>query len=461
LLLAALLLPASNARAQEKDADGLVDYDAPNPNRTAVHYARGAANVALINWTIWQIAWLRHKDWAPVDRQSIERNLHSGFEFDVDTLRTNFFGHPYHGGLQFNAARGAGLSFWESCLYLAAGSLTWEYFSEREKPSYNDLVATTLGGVMLGEVTFRLSSAILNDTKSGGTRLFRESAAFAVDPMRGFNRVYTGQAWHDGPGPRRHPLRLELDMGVDRVRATEQDDSLDGGRPAPLLAVDADYGDLLPIGKRTTIQPFEFFEFYGAMNLFNGELNGEQVYGTGLLFGFSDDLSNEPGRLRDNNVFGFAINYEYVGANFATYSGFGVGPADHVMFRFGAKRSLRLSLGFDAVPILAASTPVITLPDRDYNFATGIAPWAGVKLRMGPFGELGMRTRHYISTVIDGKAGDEFVGSMRLWYELDLIGDVAVGVAPTLIYRRGYYRDLPDYSAQQLDTQFYLSIQQQ
>ncbi|HVJ21810.1 MAG TPA: hypothetical protein VM686_40680, partial [Polyangiaceae bacterium] len=59
------------------------------------------------------------------------------------------------------------------------------------------------------------------------------------------------------------------------------------------------------------------------------------------------------------------------------------------------------------------------------------------------------------------KAGDEFVGSMRLWYELDLIGDVAVGVAPTLIYRRGYYRDLPDYSAQQLDTQFYLSIQQQ
>ena len=93
-----------------------------------------------------------------------------------------------------------------------------------------------------------------------------------------------------------------------------------------------------------------------------------------------------------------------------------------------------------------------------YCFATGVAPWAGVKLRLGRAGELGMRTHHYFTTVVDGEAGEELVGSMRLWYELDLVDSVGLGVAPTLIYRRGFYRDREDYKAQQLSTQLYLSV---
>jgi len=437
-----------------------VDYDAPNPNRSATDYAQAAANLAFVNYLIWQVAWLRHKDWAPVDRQSLEDNLDSQWEFDVDTLRTNFFGHPYHGALQFNAARSTGLSFWESFLYLAVGTVTWEYFSEREKPSFNDLVATTLGGGMLGEITFRLSSGLLDDSESGGPRLFNELAATAVNPMRGFNRLYTGDAWRNGPPPRRHPLRLELDVGVDRVRAAEEGGDVEPSRPAPLLAVDIEYGNLLPVGRRTTIRPFEFFELYGALNLFSSELKGEQVYSSGLLHGFSSDLSSDTGRLRDNNVFGFGMNYDYVGANFATYSGVGLGPADHVVIRLARRRWLRLSAGLDVVPILAASTPVITYEDRDYNFATGLAGWAGVKLRMDRWGELGMRTRHYLTTVVDGEPGDELVGSMRLWYEVDLLPGFGLGVAPTLLYRRGLYDTNGDYMAQQVSTQIYLSVHQ-
>jgi hypothetical protein len=459
-LVAVSLLCASHARAQQADSPTLYDYDAPDPDRDGVNYARAAANVLWVDWAIWQVAWARHKDWAPVDRESLERNLHSGFEFDVDTLRTNFFGHPFHGNLQFNAARGAGLSFWESFAYNAAGSVAWEFFSEREKPSYNDLVATTLAGTMLGEITYRLSSAILNDTKSGGTRLWRELAASAVNPMRGFNRLYTGQAWYDGPPPLRHPIRLEFDVGVDRVRAVHEDEGFEATEPAPLLAVDAVYGNLLPLRKRTTLGPFEFFDFYAALNLFNGEVSGEQVYSSGLLYGFSSDTSTDPGTLIDNNVFGFAMNYEYVGANFTTYSGVGIGPVDHLVVRLGGERGVRLSVGLDIVPILGASSPVITYEDRDYNFATGLAPWASLKLRMGRAGELGLRTRHYVTSVIDGAAGEEFVGSMRLWYEVDLFDKTGLGVAPTLIYRRGFYQEREDYKAQQLSTQFYLSFHQ-
>ena len=147
--LSAVSALCSDARAQgaETAAQGevAIDYNAPKSERTLLDYGRAAANVSAANWAIWQIAWLSNKDWAPVTRQTLEANLDAGFTFDQDVFQTNFFGHPYHGGLQFNGARATGLSFWESTLYVLMGSLSWELFAEREKPSLNDLAATTLG----------------------------------------------------------------------------------------------------------------------------------------------------------------------------------------------------------------------------------------------------------------------------------------------------------------------------
>ncbi len=450
------VMPCSRAHAQPKPE--AVDYDAPDPERGALEYSRAAANLAFLNWAIWQVDWARDRKWINVTADSWQRNLESGLAFDEDRLRENFLGHPYHGGLQFNSARAAGLNFWESLLYNVAGSLSWEFFAEREQPSTNDLLATTLGGMMVGEISYRLSSALLDDTRTGGARALGELGAAVVDPMRGFNRVYTGDMFRPGAPPRRQPLELELEFGLDRVRAAQQDGHLDAKTPAPLLAVDIDYGDLLPARDETTLKPFQFFELYAALNLFNSELRGAQVYSTGLLWGTSSDLSRDPGRLRDNNVFGFGSTYEYVGVNFANYGAVGLGAADYVVLRFGTGRQLRAGAGFDIVPILGATSTVRSEDLRTYNFSTGIAPWLTTKLGMGRFGELGFRTRHYVTTVIDGEAGDEIVGLMRLWYEIDLLPHLGAGVAPTLTYRRGYYRDHSDYSAQQLSTQFYISV---
>jgi hypothetical protein len=159
----ALALVAAPAAGQQRSSS-FEDYDAANPRRGVVEYARGAANVLFVNWAIWQVAWARDRDWAPVTRASLRANLKAGFEFDQDVLQTNFFGHPYHGGLQFSGARSAGLDFWESSLYALAASYTWEVFGERETPAINDLAMTTLGGVILGEISYRLSSQLLDDS---------------------------------------------------------------------------------------------------------------------------------------------------------------------------------------------------------------------------------------------------------------------------------------------------------
>ncbi len=451
--LSSVLLAASPGRAQEP----LVDYDQPTSDRAFVDYARAGANLAFVNWTFWQIAWSRDKDWAPITRSTLKDNLRHGFEWDQDILQTNFFGHPYHGSLQFNSARGAGLSFWESAAYTLAGSMTWELFAEREKPSLNDLAVTTLGGVMLGEIMHRLSSQILDDSEDEG-RLSRELMAAAVNPMRGFDRLTTGRAWRNGHRPVRRPVRIALEFGVDRVSMEQEKGELTSSRPAVLLAVDVEYGTLLPAPGERQLGAFDYFELYAATNLFNSQLSGAHVYSHGLLYGVSLPLSVEPRPLQDNDVFGFGMSYEYVGTNFATYSGIGIGPVNHLVLRLNSGRSLRLSVGGDLVPVLGASSTEARSGDRDYNFASGFSPWSGLELRLGKFGEIGLQMRHYIAKVVDGVQGDELIGSLRLWYEVEPLRGLGIGIAPTSVYRRGLYADRDSYWAQQLSAQLYLTV---
>jgi hypothetical protein len=451
-LLLSLATPIAHAETQPVAP---ADYNSPDPERAAPTYVRAAANVALVNWTVWQIAWLGDKDWVPVTRDSLRANLESGFEFDQDILQTNFFGHPYHGSLQFNGARATGLSFWESSLYTFAGSVTWELFAEREKPSLNDLFVTALGGIMLGEITHRLSSELLDERRRGGRRLLSELLGAMVDPLRGFERFTTRSAWREGSPPKRHPLRFELELGVDRVSLTEQDGQLVGTRPALLFAADVHYGDLLPTPGRVGFEPFDFFELYAAANLLNSELSGAHVYSSALLSGVSLTLSRRGARVRDNDVFGFAMNYEYVGTNFTTYSGVGAGPVNKLVLRLDGRKRLTVSAGIDLVPILGATSTRVGDTERDYNISAGFSPWSALDLRMGRFGELGLRLRHYVAKVVNGEPGEEAIGSMRVWFELPLFQGFGLGLAPTLVYRRGHYRDQPSYSAQQFSTQIY------
>jgi len=95
-------------------------------------------------------------DYAQTSWSSISRNLGSEWVFDHDSFSVNEIAHPYHGSLYFNSGRSNGLNFWESTACAAMGSATWELFGENELPSINDIVSTTMGGAVLGEMTHRI-----------------------------------------------------------------------------------------------------------------------------------------------------------------------------------------------------------------------------------------------------------------------------------------------------------------
>src|SRR5690606_20092529 len=124
-----------------------------------------------------------YKDYtfARIDLSTMVDNLSGGWVWDEDQFSINQFGHPYQGSFYYSSARYHGHGFYTSSAYTALGSLQWEYLMENESPSYNDLLTTTLGGAMLGEITFRLSNALLDPRSRGVERVARELGATAVN----------------------------------------------------------------------------------------------------------------------------------------------------------------------------------------------------------------------------------------------------------------------------------------
>lgn len=191
-----------------------------------------------------------------VTLESMRRNLTSGFKWDSDMLGTNTFLHPYHGGLYFNAARSNGYNFWQSEIFAAAGSLTWELFGECEYPSTNDFICTPIGGAVIGETTFRASDAVLDDRATGWQRFGREAAAFIISPMRGFNRIVTGQAWRvrstSGHIFGTPPFAFRLSLGPDMLVYQKNFKKSVAGVS---LQLDLEYGRRF----EPTLKPYDYF----------------------------------------------------------------------------------------------------------------------------------------------------------------------------------------------------------
>ncbi len=421
-----------------------IDYDAPDPNRGVLNVVRAVANVGFENYVIWQIDWFRGVEWNTVTREGIGRTVSSSFSFGYDPITEDLLGHSLHSVLHFTSARSAGLSFWESALFPAIGSLWWEAMGEkqleypggwRSKPSTNDFVISSTAGILLGEALHRLSSSVLDDSTHGLDRVGRELLATAVNPMRGVNRLYTGDMWKTGAAPLRpHPLRFSIDLGGAQVRSW-QHDGLSTPESTMLVATEIQYGDLLPKkSDGNTLAPLEFFDAYAAMSFF-GEEVGTQVYAHGLLYGWSADLSRDTGKRRDNNVFGIVQSFDFQGAYPNRYGALSVGPGDWVQWRFDDRRWLRLGMTAQWTYLAGTESPFLEF-GKDHKYVMGGALEENARLELGPAGRVGLRSRHFLTSAIDGQEGREIIWYARASYDVDVLPCVALGFAPTLIHRR-------------------------
>lgn len=160
------------------------------------HFWRAAGEVFGFNIGLWAFdRYVQRGDWAYINFHTIKENFKHGFKWDNDNLNTNMFLHPYNGSLYYNAARSNGFNYWKSGLFAIGGSAMWELFMECEYPSTNDIIATPIGGMCIGEVCFRASDLVFDDRTHGAERVGREISGFLLSPMRGVTRLLTGDAW--------------------------------------------------------------------------------------------------------------------------------------------------------------------------------------------------------------------------------------------------------------------------
>ena len=145
--------------------------------------------------------YVRNANFNQISPRSWYANLKEGLTWDDNQFRTNQIIHPFNGACYYNAARANGISFWPSYAIAIAGAFQWEWMGETHPISFNDMISTGIGGTAMGETLYRFSSMILDNQATGWNRFWHEAGGFLTDPIRGFNRVISGQAWETFPNP--------------------------------------------------------------------------------------------------------------------------------------------------------------------------------------------------------------------------------------------------------------------
>jgi hypothetical protein len=346
-----------------------------------------AGETVFTNMGVWAYdRYVKKAEWAYISWSTIKANFRAGFGYDSDPFFTNLFLHPYHGTLYFNTARSLGLSFWGSTLYSFGGSLMWELFMENQRPSIDDLILTTTGGAYGGEVFYRLSSAVLDDTAAGAGRWWREVLGFVLDPWRGMNRLLFGDACRREDVNRqiREPMTGTLAVSV---KWTAFNESLSAARSSFAVDFGLAYGERDP--ERVSRQPFDLIFAEGGLRAGAGQAYFN-VDTYALLWGRGHRTPRG-----DEHLLGFFQDYDYLKNEEIEMGGSSFTAGAISVFPLNPRLRLQTSLQAGVMVFGASNNPYTSISSRDYNFGFGPVVKADVRLMNGPRATLGVRVNHY------------------------------------------------------------------
>lgn len=343
-----------------------------------------AGQVIGLNLGVWAFdRYVQKADFAYIGFNSIKKNLENGFYWDNDQLGTNMFLHPYHGNLYYNSARSRGYNYWESGAFALGGSAMWELFMENEHPSINDIIATPIGGMAIGEVFYRGSDMILDDRKRGGERVRREVLAFLVAPTRGLTRLINGDAWKVRPSSGRQfgipEISVEISAGVRVLEI--QDEILDKGVGFGTL-FSAEYGDRYD-GENS--KPFDYFTMRASLNVQASQPLLGQINIIGRLWA-AELIDNS----KDYFNIGIYQHFDYYDSDtissvsneipykMATPAAFGVGLI-HKSKRF-ADWDFNSYAHINGILLGATLSDHYKVSERNYNLASGFGWKTGINI---------------------------------------------------------------------------------
>ena len=346
--------------------------------------------------------WALNSDFAQTTLRSLRHNFTDGMVWDNDFFITNMFAHPYHGNLYFNAARTNGLSFWESAPYSLLGSAMWEFLGETEPPAINDIIATTCGGMAIGEMTHRLSHTILDDRDHGWRRFWREAAAAIINPIQGIHRIVSGDAWRVRSDHYRyhdfHEIPVDVSFSVG-WRYLADDGALFRGVHAPYVNMTLTYGTSVDGDKHTT--PYDFFDletnaaFGGGQPMVNTLSIVGRLWSTPILD--KKDMAGEFGIYQHFNYYDakpIEDGSELTPYRISEAAGFGPGFIVSLP-QMGAISKLEQRVFLSGILLGGTKSDFFNVIERDYNMGSGFSVKSKTQIDFGKFGRFVLNAKYF------------------------------------------------------------------
>lgn len=290
----------------------------------------------------------------------------SAWKWDDNQFSTNQIDHPYHGQLYFNSFRSNGYNFYQSSLATLGGSFIWETAGETQAPAINDLINTTFGGIILGEMTHRVSRNILARNKKGHVNAGNEIVAFLINPLNGLNRALDGKwgkpvdKYYTADSSHIHAV---FDLGFRRF--------------------DAQDGEILETGKNSLFGRLRFYykngdhkykrpfdEFSVNLEVGNGDSTFVNAINVHALLTGAEFFKTKAGRhfgTLDAHYDTYNNDAFFYGAQSLTYNW-------NSNYEYKNNNKLNLSVGVGAVLLAAVPDPYLLYGDaRNYNYGSGLS----------------------------------------------------------------------------------------
>ncbi len=383
-----------------------------------------------------------------ISPRSFWHNFEEGFTWDDNHFRTNQLIHPFNGATYFNAARANGIGFWGSSAMSVVGAFVWECCGETHPMSFNDMVSTGIGGIARGEMAYRISSAILDNAKRGKGRFGREFAAFLVDPIRGFNRVVTGDAWdvkgHPADPMDDHPPNLDIIFKAGGRVMGEGESISHNTNYYGFIEAAVNFGSPWENPRR---QPFDRFDLIASMNFGDKTRLGKLV--------IRGDLLSKPIGESKHNTFAIQQDFDYVDNEAYEFGGQSFGAA--LQSRYDLSPSYQWVSFAQVYGILlgAVNSDYSFLADvaeqerlREYDYGPGAgASWDMFLLRKG-VALANLRYRYNYISVSNGSTynGDNVglaakhnLHQFQAKLDVPIAGRTMIGADGTIFLRQSHY----------------------
>ena len=409
------------------------------------------AETFLVNHVAWAFnEYLIQGGISQVNPDSWWNNLKQGFAWDDNQFSTNMFAHPYQGATYFNVARANGFNYWESIPFALLGSLHWECCGETHRMSINDWATTTIGGAGIGEIFYRLTSAILDNESEGSGRAWREAGVVAMNPGRGVTRLVTGRAFEDDTNPtdpldhRGNRLSNVMSFGF---RAVGKGDRFKFANSKSHAFFELDFTFGTPFNMERN-EPFDFFTLAVQVNFREKKPLG-RLQGRGNLRSWELSRSETSQR-----IFTIAHYFDYIDNNAYEFGGQSVGFAYLASWIRSERTRIVAIADIHAMIMGAVNTeyaefaeiPGVRERDREYDFGSGLGSWLNFYVLRDEYRIIDLSYRfNWLRTLngtnIGGNNTDHLIQQATLKLKWPVTDDWGVGAEGTIFLRKSYFQE--------------------